>query len=218
MPITYTLISHGKNILCQHESRDNTHKNVQTVQKMLDGLPRHDTRSTYQGEKVLFHTIVENEFVYLACTDDAFAEGTAYAFLGELKENFCKRYASPGKKYPDASVQCKEFSNTIVSLASKFNSADVSKVAEVRDRINQVQEVMTQNLERVVGRGEQINRLVEKTDAVVDAAVTFKKGATDLKNEMRWRRIRMIIAAVGVTFVIAVILFFVVCKGLSCTK
>jgi vesicle-associated membrane protein 7 len=55
----------------------------------------------------------------------------------------------------------------------------------------QVKNVMVQNIDRVLERGEKIELLVDKTDALQGEAFRFKRQARQLKQQLWWRNIRL---------------------------
>ena len=46
---------------------------------------------------------------------------------------------------------------------------------------------MVQNIEKVLARGEKIELLVDKSDALNRSAAKFEKNSNKLKNQMWWR-------------------------------
>ncbi len=46
---------------------------------------------------------------------------------------------------------------------------------------------MVQNIEKVLARGEKIELLVDKSDALNRSAAKFEKSSNKLKNQMWWR-------------------------------
>ncbi len=56
--------------------------------------------------------------------------------------------------------------------------------------MTEVQELMVQNLELLLERGERIETLVDKTDKLQDSALLYKKGARKLETAMWWKNMR----------------------------
>lgn len=70
----------------------------------------------------------------------------------------------------------------------------MDKFAQIHDQIDATVEVMVQNLERVLQRGERIELLVQKTEELQTNASTFRKTSTDLKRHFWWRNMKIWIA------------------------
>lgn len=63
-------------------------------------------------------------------------------------------------------------------------------VSRVIGEVSELREVMVENIERVLERGDRLELLVQKTDDLSDSAFVFKRGAATLKRGMWWRNIR----------------------------
>lgn len=59
-----------------------------------------------------------------------------------------------------------------------------SKVAEVKD-------IMVQNIEKVLDRGEKIDMLVDRTAQLNMTAQRFQKNARDVRRTMWWRNVKV---------------------------
>ena len=77
----------------------------------------------------------------------------------------------------------------------------------VQKRLDSVKEVMVENIDKVLERGEKIELLVDKTEALNQSAYKFEKQSRSLKNDLWCRGVRnkLIIA-----FVIILIILFIV--------
>lgn len=88
-------------------------------------------------------------------------------------------------------------------------------MSKVKGDLDEVKSVMVQNIEKVLERGEKIDRLVVKTEDLDNQAVRFKKSSTVLKRAMWWRNAKLM-AILGTVFVL--LLFIIVassCGGIS---
>jgi len=77
--------------------------------------------------------------------------------------------------------------------------------------VDGLREVMVENIERVLERGDRLEMLVQKTDDLSDSAFVFKRGATALKRNMWYRNVRT-----SVYIVLLVILGFYILAALVC--
>jgi hypothetical protein len=68
----------------------------------------------------------------------------------------------------------------------------MDKLKRVQDDIDDATDMMRQNLEQVVGRGEHLELLVDKSDAFSANARAFQKDTTTLKRAMWWKNMKMI--------------------------
>merc|ERR1711959_416444 len=87
-----------------------------------------------------------------------------------------------------------------------------TKVASVQQQVSEVKEIMMDNIEKVLDRGEKIEVLVDKTEALRFQADNFHKQGRALRNRMWWNNLKM--KLILLTFVISVgIIIFVFCFG-----
>ena len=57
-------------------------------------------------------------------------------------------------------------------------------VLQVRGQLNEVKDIMVENIEKVLQRGEKIELLVDKTEALSQSAKRFQTQSKSLKNVM----------------------------------
>jgi hypothetical protein len=69
--------------------------------------------------------------------------------------------------------------------------------------VDEVKQIMVQNIEKVLDRGDRIELLVEKTDSLNQSAFQFKRKSQQVKRAFWWRncRINLLIAAVIIVIV-----------------
>ena len=97
MPIIASCVSYQKVVVAEDRL---TPQSRPVVMKMLERLPRHDTRVSYQFEASFYHFMVENEIVYLCITDSTYQGRTVFGFLGDVRDKFKNQFAGSDKKYP----------------------------------------------------------------------------------------------------------------------
>lgn len=71
--------------------------------------------------------------------------------------------------------------------------------------MDDVKNVMVDNIEKVLKRGEKIELLVDKTDNLNQQSIRFKKHSNQLKQAMWWQNAKMMILVGGVVVVILAI-------------
>ena len=84
-------------------------------------------------------------------------------------------------------------------------------VVAVQQEISAAKNVMVQNIDKVLERGERIELLVDKTERLDHNAVRFKKQAVNLKRSMWWKRVKM-----GIVLFLVVLLVVYGILALSC--
>jgi vesicle-associated membrane protein 7 len=76
----------------------------------------------------------------------------------------------------------------IANLMNTYNTAPpVDEIARAQTELNQVKDIMVQNVEQILSRGERIELLVDKTDVMAGQATAFRRGARSVRRQMWWR-------------------------------
>jgi len=202
------------NVLAKSETARMPTKIPGFVPRLLEKIGRHDSKMSYAYERDVFHVIVEHRFVYICVADEESGQRIPFSFLGEMKERFCQRYAK-GKPYPEVNSlpNVSDFKMQITSLIRFYNeNPDSDKIAKVKSQINEVQTIMTKNIDDVIARGERIEDIVGKTEQLNQNAQTFKRGARTLKRTMQWKRIVCIAVVVGTILLVVGVVVVIVLK------
>ena len=90
----------------------------------------------------------------------------------------------------------------------------MDKIARVQDEIEEATDVMRQNIEQVVGRGEHLELLVDKSDAFSANARAFQKDSSGLKRAMWWKNMKMMFMMLSLLLAVGSIVLWFKC-GLS---
>ena len=90
-------------------------------------------------------------------------------------------------------------------------SHGMEKLARVQDEIDEATDVMRQNIEQVVGRGEHLELLVDKSDAFSSNARAFQKESGTLRRAMWWKNVRMMIALSCILFSVLMVVLMGKC-------
>jgi vesicle-associated membrane protein 7 len=90
----------------------------------------------------------------------------------------------------------------IASLMHTFNTAPpVDELTRAQNELNQVKDIMVQNVEQILSRGERIELLVDKTDVMAGQATAFRRGARTVRREMWWKNTKILILSCFVALV-----------------
>ena len=100
-----------------------------------------------------------------------------------------------------------------------FNSnPSDERVRKIREEIDAVKDVMVQNIDKVLERGERIEILVKQTDKLQTQSVGFVKRSKDLRCSLWCKNVKLMIC-IGilclVLIIILIVIFVVVLKVLG---
>ncbi len=90
-------------------------------------------------------------------------------------------------------------------------SGQQDAISNVQNEIDNVRDIMTENIERVLERGERIDLLVDKTDRLGGSANEFRVRSRGLRRQMWWKNVKLMVLLIVV--VIFLIYLFV---GFGC--
>merc|ERR1711981_1415125 len=97
-----------------------------------------------------------------------------------------------------------EFSHILKKEMDYFNNnPEADAVSKVKGQIEDVKNVMVENVEKVLERGEKIELLVDKTDRLTQQAFKFENTSKQLRSALFWRKVKMY-AAFAAAFAFAV--------------
>ncbi|WIA44149.1 hypothetical protein OEZ86_010487 [Tetradesmus obliquus] len=203
--LLYSLVARGTVVLAE---QNNTTGNAPTIAiRILEKLGSEDTRVTYAQERHMFHVMVAGGLTFLCMADEGAGRRVPFAFLEDVKASFLNSY---GDSYQQAVAYEYNgaFSTVLAQRMTYFNSdpgADV--IDRVRGEISQVKDIMVENIERVLDRGEKLDLLVDKTDLLQGEAFAFRREATRARRVMWWKNVRMWFIMGGI---VAAVIFLIV--------
>eukprot|EP00201_Polytomella_parva_P016893 CAMPEP_0175051354 /NCGR_PEP_ID=MMETSP0052_2-20121109/7749_1 /TAXON_ID=51329 ORGANISM="Polytomella parva, Strain SAG 63-3" /NCGR_SAMPLE_ID=MMETSP0052_2 /ASSEMBLY_ACC=CAM_ASM_000194 /LENGTH=186 /DNA_ID=CAMNT_0016315621 /DNA_START=138 /DNA_END=698 /DNA_ORIENTATION=- len=171
-----------------------------------------------------FHTfnfLTHEDFTYLVVADEAYGRQIPFSFLERVRDEFVERYKEKGLRASAHSLD-RSFGPRLKSHMEYCvaHPEEITKVAAIQKKVAEVKDVMVENIEKVLERGEKIEVLVDKTDELRSQAEQFQKKGRLLRTKMWWQNMRMKLAIVFCVFLLAVVIFLLVCfsAGNNCTK
>lgn len=124
-----------------------------------------------------------------------------FTFLAELQQKFIST-AQPSSSSSDSPAYALQgtFGPVIAELVERYNTAPpTDELARAQNELAQVKDIMVQNVEQILSRGERIELLVDKTDNMASQATAFRRGARTVRRSMWWKntKILMLSGVVG---------------------
>lgn len=209
MPILYALIARQKTVLVEYTSSSGNFPTITRV--LLTKIPEQEAKMSYVYDKYVFHYVVDNGITFLCMSDENTKRRMAFAFLEDVKGVWRERYRAVEHTALAFSLD-DTFSPVLREKIDFYNTNPSSdNIARVQAQIDSVKDVMVENIDRVLERGERIELLVDKTDKLNQQAFKFEKTSRSLKNTMLYRKIRNLCIIVAVVVVILIIVLIVVC-------
>jgi len=207
--ILYGLVARGKNVLAEYTAVSG---NFPTITRVLLGKisTDQDGKMSYVYDQYVFHYIVENHITYLTMCDDMNKRRIPFLFLEDIKQRFVAAYGELAQT-AHAFAMSEEFGRTMQKQMEFYNSSSADSFAQVNSKLDDVKNVMVQNIEMVLERGEKLELLVDKTDKLQAEAFKFNRGARQLKNAMMWRQVKLYLCGFFIVGIIVLIICWIAC-------
>lgn len=155
-----------------------------------------EVRKSYLDEKegITVNYISEGSRIWLNVADRGLNTRVAFAYLEYVK-----------RRSPEGGGRTGEDSLTPL-MASQLNTytSDTDRIAQINNEIAAIKEVMLENMEVVLRRGEKLEDLTERSENLAVNAKLFNRNASKLKNHFRWANLRWYILGFFVLCLIAV--------------
>ena len=217
MPLIYSLVSRSIHVLAEYTSSGLT-GNFSTVSRvLLKKIPDQDNKCSYIYDKYVFHYMVSDGLTYLCMSDTEFSRPLAFQFLNDVMARFQATYGDRAKTAIAFAFNA-DFARVLQAQMEKYNSEGDPKIAKIRQQLGEVKDVMMENIDRVLLRGEKIELLVDKTEILEQHAFKFHRGARTLKRQMCMKNAKWICAITMALALIIYIILAIACGGGSLPK
>ncbi|KAL8761554.1 MAG: hypothetical protein Q9184_002319 [Pyrenodesmia sp. 2 TL-2023] len=221
-PLLYSCIAYRTTILTEHT----TSAASQTSSLASLILPKIDHRTpqklTYTHNQNFIHYIADapsdhpsadpsaGGLTYLVIASSNFGRRIPFGYLVEIKKQFLARYNPETTDFASLPPYgAADFNSQLKALMISYGTTQSGKqdaTSNVQADIDNVKGIMTENIERVLERGERIDLLVDKTDRLGVGAHDFRVRSRGLKRQMWWKNVKLMVL-LGVVVVFLIYLF-----------
>jgi vesicle-associated membrane protein 7 len=209
MSIIYALISRGDVVLTEYAAaRGNFIQVTRDLIKRIDPFTTRKMSYSYD-DRIHYHIMVESGVIYLCMADSEFAKRRAYSFLVDVKNLFISQYGDTWQTAIALQFD-NQFSRTLQRRADYFsNDPNSDKITAIKTEVEAAKNVVTENIEKLIERGEKIELLVDKTNQLTEESYQFKDKAKKMKMKFWWKNIKfwVILGALAVIVVFLIIWF-----------
>lgn len=208
MTILYSLIARNKTVLAEYTS---TSGNFPTITRVLLGkISEDDGKMSYVYDQYVFHYIVDNHIIYMCMCDDMNKRRIPFAFLEDMKQRFKATYGDRAQT-AIAFAMNDDFGRTLQKQMDFYNGPSADNFASVNNKLDDVKNIMVQNIDLVLERGEKLELLVDKTEQLQQQAFKFQRSSKQLKVAMIWRRVKLYLLIFVVVALIAWVISVIAC-------
>ncbi|WOL12189.1 hypothetical protein Cni_G20954 [Canna indica] len=186
----------------------------------LQKLPSSNKLSTYACDGHTFMFLVHNGYSYCVVTKDFVAKNLSIALLERLKADFKKKYGGGKADTATAKSLNKEFGPVIKEHMQYIidHAEEVDKLIKVKVQVSEVKNIMLENINKTMERGEKLNDLQDKTTDLHKEAQGFRKQGTKLRKKMWLQNMKIKLVVLGILLFLVLIIWVSVCHGFDCIK
>jgi vesicle-associated membrane protein 7 len=225
-PLLYACISYNTTILTDHT----TSASSQTSSLASLILPKinhqQPSKLTYTSGTNFVHYIASapSEYpsapsagglTFLCVAKESLGRRIPFGFLIEAKKKFLAQYEPASTDFSTLPAYgAAAFNSTLKALMVSHGTTEAGQddaIRNVQREMDGVREVMTENIERVLERGERIDLLVNKTDQLGGSARDFRVRSRGLRRKMWWKNVKLM-----AMLVVVVIFLIYLLVGMGC--
>lgn len=187
--ILYSLVARREVVLAEHSTISGNASLIAV--RIIEKLPTEDTRVSYTQERHMFHVLIHDGMTFLCMAEESLGRRIPFAFLEDIRDKFFANHAHICKEAVAYELNM-EFSRVLAQRMEFFSSDNkADAISRVRGEISEVKNIMIENIEKVLDRGETLDLLVDKTEHLQGEAFAFKREARRVRRAMWWKNMRM---------------------------
>lgn len=209
--IYYALLARERVVLCDC-GQEGFEKSSQAV---LENLKPEVNMISYESNSYVFHVMLSGELRYVCVTDKVFDRQVAFAFLKELESQLISTGLQERAGYVGPYALRQEFGSMMNTQLRKYSSGD--QLNHLQDRVSEVTGVMTDNIEKVMRRGEALEDLTDRSTLLAHSSTDFRHSSYKLRKKLFWKSVKMWVILIIVLVVILVVILAVILIALAAT-
>lgn len=164
--------------------------------------------------RFVFHYMVKDGVTYMCFATKEHKTAVCFAFLDEISKRFKATYDQAQIDNAMAySPQFEEFARVVEQEMNRFGHMKFAdnKMAEVSEKVEATKQVMKDNVQKVIDRGENIETLIERTDILVQRSDSFRVNTKELERKLWWKNVKIWIILILVVIFLTWLIFSLVC-------
>lgn len=203
MTILCALITRGTHVLAEYDQSDAPDDLCELGREAIPSITKSTNNRQYVMRGYAFNHVIHDDMTFISITDKDLKDGNqiAFNFLRSLKVRI-------NRNSDKTSTGLTEILR--LELAS-YPKGTATKIGKVEQELHDVANLMKENIEQVMERGEAIEGLMDKTTLLKNEAKGFRSAATRHANAQYWQQIRSRAAIVLVFLAFLTVLMYLSC-------
>ena len=185
--ILYAFVGRGRTVWADHQATTAFQNPQKTASQMLAKLSQEGKYTFQLSEARTAYCLVDHLGVVFGCvaSSTGISSTSAMVFLGDLNDQFyCQFAASEVQTCAETTTQFRRFSMTMKKAMEIAYSGGQGKISEVKRQIEDTRQIMSSNIDKVLERGERLEDVMGKSEAMKDTADQFRKKGRELRRKM----------------------------------
>ncbi|CAD5124139.1 DgyrCDS12439 [Dimorphilus gyrociliatus] len=213
MSVLYSCIARGDIILCQEckEGSSVTYENK--LRSILPKLQAKDAKTSYESNGFMYHLMLKDDLAYVAVTDPSVGKLMPHTFLGKIHEEFSQTSLVQRAAFASPYEFNMDFSPCLAAEMRRATENGYGHIANLNNQVNEVKGIMTQNIESVLRRGENLEDLEDRTTALEDTSRVFQQTAKQVRRKYWWQNMKMRIILVLVVLAVIAVIVIIICAS-----
>ncbi|CCW68541.1 unnamed protein product [Phytomonas sp. Hart1] len=208
MSILYSCVNQGKELLTEFPI-DEHPQLAETMQRVIATIPPNEYRRKTVEDKeggVNYNYISNGEGLIVACvaTSDKRMR-MVFAFLEAIEPLIRDSIGSEGSELRNGKKLLRQ-------KMDYYNHPGTDKIVAMSDGIDQIVEVMRENVEKVLARGENLDLLVDRATNLSNQAQEFNRCSSQLKRNLCIKNLKLTLMIAGVIVIFLIIILMIICK------
>ncbi|KAF1950170.1 synaptobrevin-domain-containing protein [Byssothecium circinans] len=219
--LLYAGIAHNTRVLCEHNASPSSKassllslilpklQHTTSEHKTLDVDPYYAHYHTLSPSSLpsADANVSAGGLTFLVVAEKTLGQRVPFGFLTRLEHKFFEQWDAKSTDFASLpSFGCAGFNGAMARLMGEMGETESGQQDALRTaqrEIDGVREIMTENIERVLERGERIDLLVDQTDRLGSTAKDFRLRSKGLRRRMWWKNVKlMVLLALVVVFLV----------------
>ncbi|MBA0699867.1 hypothetical protein Goari_001471 [Gossypium aridum] len=212
MAILYALVACGSVMLAEFTAASTNASAI--ARQILDKIPGdNDINVSYSQDRYIFHVKRTDGLTVLCMADESAGRRIPFAFLEDIHQRFVRTYGraifsalpygmndefsrvlSQQMEYYSSDPNADRINRLKGEMGqgcSNLSFSDYGYWSNVLMVLYQVRNVMIENIDKVLERGDRLELLVDKTANMQGNTFRFRKQTRRLRNTVWWRNVKL---------------------------
>lgn len=185
------------------------------ARQLLEKAPGNDDMNvSYSQDRFIFHVKRTDGLTVLCMADENAGRRIPFAFLEDIHQRFVRTY---GRAVLSAQAYAMndEFSRVMSQQMEYYsNDPNADRINRLKGEMSQVRNVMIENIDKVLERGDRLELLVDKTENLQGNTLRFRKQTRRFRSTVWWKNVKLTVMLIVLLLVIVYIVMAFVCHGL----